>query len=225
EEATRQVHDTHERIVTESDPEPTRRRPSGITFRDTSSVSKKMSPNPSYKLKASKKSIRSQPHAGGSSEGTGVSDEEKCTSEAKVDVTFDWGLDQKSKYSKEDQGNDENIPWESIDEDEKKKEYDDADDDKSIDLEKSDDEETDDEFVHSKEYVQDDDEETDDELVHGDEQVNEDEDEEMTNAEDANTGNSDEEITNAAKADAEKAEEVKDEIKKAEHPPSGFILS
>ncbi|GJW17472.1 hypothetical protein Tco_0024908 [Tanacetum coccineum] len=207
EEATRQVHATHERIVTESDPEPTRRRPSGITFRDTSSMSKKMSP-------ASKKSIRSQPHAGGSSEGTGtkpgIPDESTITL-----TTSSEGTD--SEYSEEDQGDDENIPWESTDEDEKKK---DDDDDKCIDLKKSDDEETDDELVHSKKYVQDDDEETDDELVPGDEQVNEDEDEEMTNAEDADTGNSDEEII-----DAEKAEEVKDEIKKAELPPSGFILS
>ncbi|GJV64698.1 hypothetical protein Tco_1475526 [Tanacetum coccineum] len=193
EEATRQVHATHERIVTESDPEPTRRRPS-----------------------ASKKSIRSQPHAGGSSEGTGtkpgVPDESTITF-----TTSSEGTDQKSKYSKEDQGDDENIPWESTDEDEKKK---DDDDDKCIDLKKSGDEETDDELVHSKKYVQDNDEETDDELVPGDEQVNEDEDEEMTNAKDADTGNSDEEII-----DAEKAEEVKDEIKKAELPPSGFILS
>ncbi|GKB68277.1 hypothetical protein Tco_0929689 [Tanacetum coccineum] len=51
EEAARQVHATHERIVTESNPETARIRPSGIAFRDTSSVSKKMSPDPSQKLK------------------------------------------------------------------------------------------------------------------------------------------------------------------------------
>nr|GEW86215.1 hypothetical protein [Tanacetum cinerariifolium] len=51
EEATRQVHATHERIMTGSDPEPARRRPSGIAFRDTSRVSKKMSPDLSQKLK------------------------------------------------------------------------------------------------------------------------------------------------------------------------------
>ncbi|GKA00173.1 hypothetical protein Tco_0672723 [Tanacetum coccineum] len=50
EEALRLVHATHVRIVTESDPEPARRRPSGIAFRDTSSVSKKISPDPSQKL-------------------------------------------------------------------------------------------------------------------------------------------------------------------------------
>ncbi|GJY27176.1 hypothetical protein Tco_0401902, partial [Tanacetum coccineum] len=88
EEAARQVHATHERLVIESDPEParrsTRRRPSGIAFRDTSNVSKKKSPDQSLKLKgihtlnaeeqlatdtmqalkASKKSSRSQPHVG-----------------------------------------------------------------------------------------------------------------------------------------------------------------
>ncbi|GJT58096.1 hypothetical protein Tco_0993150 [Tanacetum coccineum] len=99
EEAARQVHTTHERIVTESDPEPARRRPSGIAFKDTSSMSKKLSPSPSQKLKgiqtltpeeklvadtmqalkARRESIRSQPHAGDSSEGidtkSGVPDE------------------------------------------------------------------------------------------------------------------------------------------------------
>ncbi|GJY96130.1 hypothetical protein Tco_0512491 [Tanacetum coccineum] len=43
EKAARQVHATYERIVTESNPEPARRRPSGISFRDTSGVSKKTS--------------------------------------------------------------------------------------------------------------------------------------------------------------------------------------
>ncbi|GJW09513.1 hypothetical protein Tco_1575340 [Tanacetum coccineum] len=152
-------------------------------------------------LKAIRKSIRSHPHAGGSSEGTGtkpgvpdesivtptlsegtgtkpgVLDEEKVTSEAKADVTLDWGSEEESEYTKEDD-DDENIKWVDTDEEEEKN---DDDDDKSIDLEKTDDEETDDEFVHSEEHVQDDDEETDDDFVHGDEQVNDDEDEEMTN--------------------------------------------
>ncbi|GKB80467.1 hypothetical protein Tco_0947362 [Tanacetum coccineum] len=53
EEAVRQVHATHARIVTKSIPEPARKRPSGIAFRDTSGVSKKMSPDPSQKLQVS----------------------------------------------------------------------------------------------------------------------------------------------------------------------------
>ncbi|GKA26591.1 hypothetical protein Tco_0712700 [Tanacetum coccineum] len=63
EEAARRVHATHERLVSESDEpfdKPTnrptgRRRPSGISFRDTSSVSKKKSPDQSQKLKADEK--------------------------------------------------------------------------------------------------------------------------------------------------------------------------
>ncbi|GJW92207.1 hypothetical protein Tco_0169760 [Tanacetum coccineum] len=78
--------------------------------------------------------------------------------------------------------------------------------------------------MHSKEHVQDDDEKTDDESVHGDQQVNDDDEEEMTNAKDAKTGNGDEEITVAAKADAEKAEEVKDDVKKAELPRTSSSL-
>ncbi|GJZ25525.1 hypothetical protein Tco_0569778 [Tanacetum coccineum] len=91
EEVARQVYATHERIVIESDPEPARRRPSGIAFRDTSSVSKKMSPGLSQKLKGvqtltleeklvadtmqalkeSKKNSRRHPNIEGSSEGIG----------------------------------------------------------------------------------------------------------------------------------------------------------
>ncbi|GKB18097.1 hypothetical protein Tco_0852020 [Tanacetum coccineum] len=123
-------------IVTESYLEPTRRRPSGIAFRDTSSVSKKILLDLSQKLKgiqtltteeqlaadmmqalkANKKFSKSQPHAGGSSKGTGtklgvpdestiilttshegtgtkpgVPDEVQGSSAAKADVTLDWG--------------------------------------------------------------------------------------------------------------------------------------
>ncbi|GJX94450.1 glycosyl transferase, family 14 protein, partial [Tanacetum coccineum] len=174
EESARLVHATHERIVTESDPEPARRRPSGIAFRDTSSVSKKMSPDPSQKLKgvqtltpkeklaadimqalkASRKSSRSQPHAGGSSEGTGtkpgVPDEEKGTSAAKADVILDWGSEEESEYSKEENVKEEDD-WIYSDDDEEKK--DDVDDDKSIDLEETNNEETDDGYVQKDEYV------------------------------------------------------------------------
>ncbi|GJW38114.1 hypothetical protein Tco_0063959 [Tanacetum coccineum] len=183
-EATRQVHATHERIMTESDLEPARRRPSEKLVADTIKA-----------LKASRKSIRSQPHAGGPSEGTGtksgVPDESTVTpTTSKED----------SEYTEEDD-DDENIEWVDTDEEEDKN---DDDDDKSIDLEKIDDEETDDEFVQLEEYVQDDDEETHDETVHGDEKVNDDENEEMTNAKDVYMGNGDEVITYMAKADAKK---------------------
>ncbi|GKA07647.1 hypothetical protein Tco_0686871 [Tanacetum coccineum] len=195
-------------------------------------------------LKAKKKSSISQSFAGGSSEGAGVSlrvsdestiipatssegtgtkpgvpDEEKVTS--KANVILDWGSEQESEYIKEDD-DDEKIEW--VDTDEEEEENDD-DDDKSIDLEKIDDEETDDEFIHSEKHIQEVDEETDDEFVHGDEQMNADEDEEMSNAKDADTGNGGEDITEAAKADVEKAEEVKNDVKKVELPSSGSSLS
>ncbi|GKB71722.1 hypothetical protein Tco_0933134 [Tanacetum coccineum] len=220
EEATRHVHATHKRIVTESDPEPTRRRPSGIAFRDTSSVLKKISSDPSQNLngiqtltteeqlaantmqalKASILSSTSQPHNGGSSEGTGITpgvpdestiilttshegigikagvpDEVQGSSAAKADVTFDWGSENKSDYSEDDQVIDEEIRWVSTDEDEEKKEDCDADDDKNDEV--------------------------------------------------AETRKGDEEITDTAKADAEKTEEVKDDNKKAELPPLSSSLS
>nr|GEV18133.1 retrovirus-related Pol polyprotein from transposon TNT 1-94 [Tanacetum cinerariifolium] len=66
------------------------------------------------------------------------------------DVTLKLGC-YKSEYSKEDQGDDQEVEWIDSDEDEEKK--DDIDDDKSINLEMTDDEETDDEFVHDVEQT------------------------------------------------------------------------
>ncbi|GJR30672.1 hypothetical protein Tco_1106904 [Tanacetum coccineum] len=165
EKAARLVHATHERIVTESDPKPARRKPSGVAFRETSSVLKKTSPDPSQKLKgvqtltpeeklaadimqalkASGKSSRSQPHAGGSSKGTGtkpgvldestgilstsseetgtkpwVPDEEKGTSAAKADVILDWGSKEESEYFEEENVEEEDD-WIYSDDDEEKK--------------------------------------------------------------------------------------------------------
>ncbi|GJT42274.1 hypothetical protein Tco_0950989 [Tanacetum coccineum] len=91
------------------------------------------------------------------------------------------------------------------DEDDQKK--DDVDDDRSIDLEMTDDEESDDEFVHD------------------DEQLNDNEDEEMTNAKVKEFGKGDAEISNVAKAYAKKIEEIKDDAKKAELPPTSSNLS
>ncbi|GJV65306.1 retrovirus-related pol polyprotein from transposon TNT 1-94 [Tanacetum coccineum] len=228
EEAARQVHATHARIMTKSVPEPVGRRPSGIVFRDTSSVSKKKSHDLSQNLKGvqtltpeeqlvadtmkalkeSKKTNRRQSGTGGSSEELVLHQEFLMSPQSSLLSQ----VKELSEYSEEDDDDDD-------DDDD-----DNDDDDKSINLEKTDDEETDDEFVHSEENVQDDDEdtddeETDDELVHANEQVNDDEDEEMTNAEEADTGNGDEENIVAAKADVEKTKVVKDEIKKAKLPP------
>ncbi|GJZ90286.1 hypothetical protein Tco_0662213 [Tanacetum coccineum] len=183
-----------------SDPEPARGRPSSIAFRDTSSMSKKISPNSSQKLKgiqiltieeqlaadtmqalkASRKSSRSQRHAGGSSKGTGAKPEVHDESTV-ILTTSHKGTEEKK---------------------------DDDDDDRSIDIEKTDDEE-----------------ESDNEFVQGDKYVQDDVDEEMKDAEVAETRKSDEEITDMEKADAKKTEEVKDDNKLAEVPPSSSSLS
>ncbi|GJR21320.1 hypothetical protein Tco_0969847 [Tanacetum coccineum] len=51
EAVAREVYATHARIVSESEPEPTQRRQSGIAFRDSFIVSKKRSSDSSKKLK------------------------------------------------------------------------------------------------------------------------------------------------------------------------------
>ncbi|GJW21564.1 hypothetical protein Tco_0032186 [Tanacetum coccineum] len=224
EEVSRQVHATYERIITVSDPEPARRRPSGIAFRDTSSVSKKISLDPSQKLKGIQTLTAEEQLAADMITGTkpgvpdestviltpssertgskpGVPDEVKDISEAKADVTLDWGSEEESVYSKEENV-DKEIDWVYFDEEEKKK-----DDDKSIDIEETDNEETDDEFVQGNEYVQDD------------------VDKEIKDAKVAESEKGDEEITNMTKANAKKSEEVKDDNKKAKLPPSSSSLS
>ncbi|GJW39220.1 integrase, catalytic region, zinc finger, CCHC-type containing protein [Tanacetum coccineum] len=124
EAAARQVHATNARIVTESVTKPARRRQSDIAFKDTSSVSKKRTYDPSKKLKGvqtltlaeqeaadimkalkeSKKTGTRQPGTGTSSKGTGtkpvVSDEEK--------IILEWGSDEESEHSNRETDADEN---------------------------------------------------------------------------------------------------------------------
>ncbi|GJW24813.1 hypothetical protein Tco_0038624 [Tanacetum coccineum] len=132
EEAARQVYATLARIVTESVPKPARRRTSGIAFRDTSQVSKKVSFDLSQRLK-------------GSSEGTGRIPGVPNKSIV-VSATSSEGNGTKPEVP-----NKEKVTSEANDNEKK----DDANDDKSIDLEMTDDEETDDEFVHRDEKVND----------------------------------------------------------------------
>nr|GEZ81663.1 hypothetical protein [Tanacetum cinerariifolium] len=181
-EATRQVYATHEWIVTESDPEPTRRRPSSIAFRDTSSVSNKISPNPSKKLngiqtmtakeklaantmqalKAIRKSKTSQSLNEGSSEGTGVSPGVLDESTV-IPTTLSEGISVKL-----------GVPDET------------------------DDEETDDEFMRGDEYVRDD---VDKEMKDAEVTESAKRDEEITN-----TAKADAEKTEDVKDDNKKAE-------------------
>nr|GEZ49232.1 hypothetical protein [Tanacetum cinerariifolium] len=197
-EAARQVYVTHARIEIESEPEPTKKKTSS---RSTRSVVNQDPPKLEVvdimqALKERKKTSRRQPGNEGSSEETSVSPGDLDESTV-IPATLSEGTD--SEYSKEDQGDDEEVDWIDSKEDDKKK-YD-TDDDKSIDLEMTDDEET------------------DDEVLQGKEQVNDDEDEEMTNAEVKESGNIDEEEdTNAAKENAEKTKEAEDDSKKPELP-------
>ncbi|GJU40583.1 hypothetical protein Tco_1193540 [Tanacetum coccineum] len=203
EEAARQVYATHARIVTESISEPARRRTSGIAIRDTSQVSKKVSFDPSQKLKGilcklSKKArklvddslvLKAQVKELVGHQGFPMSLQSALLPQ--------WGSEQESEYSEEDQrDDDETIEWVDTNEEKEKK---DDDDDKIIDLEQTGDEEIDDEFVHGEEH--------------------------MTNAEVEESGNGDEENIDAAKTDAGNTEEVKDDAKKAELPPTSSSLS
>nr|GEU52614.1 retrovirus-related Pol polyprotein from transposon TNT 1-94 [Tanacetum cinerariifolium] len=132
EEATRQVHVTHARILTEPVPEPARRRPSGIDFRGTSSVSKKMSSDPSQKLKgvqtltlkeqivadtkkALKESNKTSRRKQVKKRVLRVLDEENVT--FKANVILEWGSKQNSEYSKEEDDG-ETIEWVNDNEDE-----------------------------------------------------------------------------------------------------------
>nr|GEU66333.1 hypothetical protein [Tanacetum cinerariifolium] len=223
EEAARQVHATHARIMIESEPELAKKKTGSRSTRDVVI----QDPPSSLKLKpfASKLKLKGTRVL---NKGTGVSpwvpdestvvpatssketgtilevlNKEKVTYKEKV--ILEWGSKQESKYSKEDQGDDKEVDWIDSDKDEEKK--DDTDDDKRIDLEMNDDEETNDEFVH---YV---------------EQVNDDEDEDMTNNEVKESGNGNEYNTDAAKTNARKTKEVNDDAKKVELPLTSSSLS
>ncbi|GJS47824.1 hypothetical protein Tco_0597945 [Tanacetum coccineum] len=186
EEAARQVYVTHAKIVIVSMPEPARRRPSSIAFRDNFQVSKKVSFDPSQKLKGVQSLTPEEQEAIDTmkalKEARKPAEDSQVTSKEKV--ILEWGSEQESEYSEEDQRNDDEVDWIYSDEDDEKK-YD-ADDDKSIDLEVTDDEETEDEFVQ------------------GEEQVNDDEDDEMSETEVVESEKGDEEVTVAAKADVER---------------------
>ncbi|GKC83389.1 hypothetical protein Tco_1139106 [Tanacetum coccineum] len=231
--------------------ESTRRRPSGIAFRDTSSVSKKKSPDQSQKLKgiqtmtakeqvavdtkqalkASKKLSRSQPHARGSSEGIGVSPGVPDESTI-ILTTSSEGISTKTRVPDEVKGSpeaegDSTTDWGS-------KEVSEYSDEEHVDEEiewlttdekeeKKDDDEDDKSINHEK---TDDDEETDDEFVHGDEYVHNDVDEEMKDAEVTKTRKDSEKITDVEKTYAEKTEITKGDLKQAgKLPLTSFSLS
>nr|GEU80421.1 hypothetical protein [Tanacetum cinerariifolium] len=190
EEAAKQVHATHARIMTESVSESAKKKTSSRSFRsvviqDTPSAqkSKPAISKPKYKgvqsltpkeqevfdimkaLKESKKTDRRQQGTGGSSDRTGripgVPNESTV-----VSATSSEGTGTKPGVPDEEKKKtykEEDIDWIDSEEDDEKK--DDTDDDKSIDLKMTNDEEI------------------NDEVLQGKEQVNDDGDEEMLNAE------------------------------------------
>ncbi|GJZ20152.1 hypothetical protein Tco_0556742 [Tanacetum coccineum] len=221
-EATRQVHATHARIVTESVPEPTKRIKSGyVTFDPPKKLKGVPSLTPEEQevadimqaLKESKKTSNRQPSTGGSSEGTGTIPgvPEECTV---VSVTSSEGTGTKLGVPDEEKDiTKENVilEWGS------EQETEDSEEDKLDDEEKDD----------KEGIVDDEDDETEsdeDDIYKYNICVRKDKDEEMLNAEVEDSDKGDKEVTDAAKADAEKTSEVKDDAKKTELPLTSSSL-
>ncbi|GKD15025.1 hypothetical protein Tco_1199432 [Tanacetum coccineum] len=206
-QAARQVHAIHARILTESVPEPTRRRKSSKVTYDPP---KKLKGVPSLTLeeqeaieimqalKERKKISKRQAGIGGSNEGTGTIPEvpnestviSATSSEGTDSEHFDDDNDDAEKDEKDDDEGDENV---------------------------SDTQDTDDEDVET--------ESDEDDIYKYKIRVRKDEDEEMKDAEVEGSDKGDEEITDAEKEEAEKTSEAKDDTKKTELPPSISSLS
>ncbi|GJR15778.1 retrovirus-related pol polyprotein from transposon TNT 1-94 [Tanacetum coccineum] len=235
-EESRQVHATHARIVTESVPEPTRRRKLGKVTSDppkklkgvpSLTLEKQKAADTMQALKERRKTSKRQPGIGDLNEGTctipgvadestivsatssegtdtkpGVPDEEKDITEE--NVILEWGSEQESEYSEEDQLDDE-------EKDDKEGDADDEGDGHISDTKDTDDE--DDETESDK-----------DEIYKYKIRVRKDKDEEMLNAEVEDSDKGDEEVTDAAKADAENTLGVKDDAKKTKLPPTSSSL-
>ncbi|GJX45667.1 hypothetical protein Tco_0262343 [Tanacetum coccineum] len=222
-EAAMKVHATHARIVTESVLKSAKKKSGG---RSSKSVVIQDTLNIMQALKESMKISRSQPSTGGLNEGTGskpgvldesivisatssegtgiklgVLDEEKDITEEKV--ILEWGDEQDSKFSDDD--NDD------VEKDDKDGNANDEGDDHVNDTQDVDDEdvetESDEEDIYKYKI-----------------RVHKDEDEEMINAKVDDSDKGDEEIIDAAKGDAEKTSEAKDDTKKTELPPSSSSL-
>nr|GEU38045.1 retrovirus-related Pol polyprotein from transposon TNT 1-94 [Tanacetum cinerariifolium] len=208
EEATKQVHVTHARIVTKSVPESTNKETATLKPKlkgvQSLTSAEKEAADFMKALKESKKTNKRKPGTGGSSEenytipgvcdestvisatsneGTdtkpGVLDEEKVIT--KENVILEWGSKQKSAYLEEDQLDDQ---------------------------EKDDKEESGEDDIYKYKI-----------------RVRKYKDEEMTNAEVEESRNDDEKETDTDKAYAKKIEEAKDDSKRAELPPTSSSLS
>ncbi|GJV00869.1 hypothetical protein Tco_1330139 [Tanacetum coccineum] len=227
EEAARQVHATHERIVTEFDPEPARRRPSGIAFRDTSSVSKKLSHVESHKLKGvltltseeqlaadtmqalkeSKKISRRQQNTRGSSEGTGSipgvpNKSTMVLSPSSEGTGIKPRVPDEEKVTSEAKA-DVILDWGSEEECEYTEEDDDDENIKWVDTDEEE-EKNDDDDEKSIDLKKTNDEESDDEFVHSEEYVQDDDeetDDETVHGDELVNDDEEEEMKNVKDAD------------------------
>ncbi|GJZ27537.1 hypothetical protein Tco_0571790 [Tanacetum coccineum] len=221
-EATRQVHATHARIMTESVPESAKKKSGGrssksVVIQDTPSAPKSKPATSKTKLKGassltleeqedtdiiqalkeSKKRSKRQPGTGGSNEGIGtipgVPNESTVISATSSEGTEEDKLGDEEKDDKDDDADDEGNAY--------------VRDDQDVDDEDAETESGEDDIYKYKIRVR------------------KDEDEEMLNAEVDDSDKVDEEVTNAAKVDDVKTSEVKDDAKKTELPPSSSSLS
>ncbi|GJU78776.1 hypothetical protein Tco_1275846 [Tanacetum coccineum] len=173
EEAARQVHAIHARIVSKkvsSDPFQKLKGVQSITLEEQEATDTMQA------LKESKKTSKRQPCTGGTSEGNGrilgVPDESTIVFATSVKELIDSDKDKENK--------------------------DDTNDDKSINLELTDDEETDDEFVHGVEQVNDDE---DEEMTNVEVEEFRNTDEENTDAAKTDAGKTEEVKDDAKKAE------------------------
>ncbi|GKA32039.1 hypothetical protein Tco_0718406 [Tanacetum coccineum] len=229
-EASRKVYATHARIVIESVPESTKKKSSGRSFKsvviqDTPSTPKSKPATSKTKLKgAPSLTLQEQevtdimqalkervPDESSvifttSSEGTGVKpgvpDKEKDITKEKV--ILEWGDEQDSEFSDDD--NDD------VEKDDKDGNADDEGNDHISDTQDADDEDDETEF-------------DEDDIYKYKIRVCKDEDVEMKDAKVKESDKGEEKIIDGAKEEVEKTLEAKDDTKNTERPPSSSSLS
>nr|GEX62480.1 hypothetical protein [Tanacetum cinerariifolium] len=212
-EASRKVHATHARIVTESVPKSAKKKYGGrsyksVVIQDTLSTLKSKPTTSKTKLKGSNEGIGSKPRVlnestvifATSSEGTGakpgVPNKEKDITKEKV--ILEWGDKQDSEFYDDD--NDD------VEKDDKDGDADDKGDDHVSDTQ-----DADDEYVKTKS--------DEDEICKYKICVPNEEGVEIKDAEVEESDKGEEKVTDATKKEAEKTSKAKDDTKKTELPP------
>ncbi|GJY20040.1 retrovirus-related pol polyprotein from transposon TNT 1-94 [Tanacetum coccineum] len=211
EEATRKVHATHARIVTETVPNPTRRKPSDKVSNEPSKKLKSvLSLTPAEQeavdtmqaLKESRNTSRRQPSTGGSVKELVAYQEFPMSPHLSLPPQMkELGDEQENEYSDDDN---DDVDKEG-----------DADDEGDAHINDTHDVDNEDDETESDE----------DEICKYKIRIRIDKDEEMLDAKVAGSDKGDEEVTDAARIYAEKTSEVKDDAKKTELPLTSLSLS